>query len=79
MNSMTELTPQPEQSIPALFAKDPDDLTSEDIAAITSHLRSQRETWVMEKARAKAAGTRPNYRVLTKEATAKLSLDDIEL
>lgn len=76
---MTELTPQPEESIPALFARDPDELTQADIETIVAHLRGNRETWVMEKASAKAAGRKPNYRVLTKEAAKKLSLDDLNL
>ena len=76
---MTELIPQPEESIPSLFAKDPDELGQDDIEKIVTHLRSQRETWTLEKAKAKNEGRKPNYRVLTKEAAAKVSLDDLGL
>lgn len=70
MTSLTS-TLNPE-ALETLFAKDPFELSRDDLAQIVSAMRAHRDLWAKEEAAAKAKGRRPSHR-------APITLGDLGL
>jgi hypothetical protein len=66
-------------SLSELFARDPLELTQQDIKTIVAKLRASRAIWNQEEAKALASGTKLNIAATAKKAGTAMQLDFADL
>lgn len=76
--STSPLTEAEPDSLDELMARDPMQLTEQNINVVVTALRKQRISWESEEASAKSKGKRPSAKA-AREAAAKISLENLEL